>query len=195
VETEIKLRVDDDAGIRARLGRAGFRVLRRRTFEANIVFDTPDRALRKAGHLLRLRRFGRDIILTFKGPPQPGRHKSREEIETGLTSFESACEILTRLRFEPSFRYEKYRTEFRRGRDLGLVMLDETPIGNFLELEGSKYWIDRTAALLGFHPSDYMTASYISLYLDYCRREGREASGMVFGRHLTQNHPRRRHKS
>jgi hypothetical protein len=35
-------------------------------------------------------------------------------------------------------------------------MLDETPAGVFLELEGPSRWIDRTARRLGFAESDYL---------------------------------------
>ena len=58
------------------------------------------------------------------------------------------------------FRYEKYRTEFRQPRRAGVAMLDETPVGVYLELEGTPHWIDRTARRLGFQESDYITASY-----------------------------------
>jgi adenylate cyclase class 2 len=87
--------------------------------------------------------------------------------------------ILARLGFERMFRYEKYRTEFRRGRT-GVVTLDETPIGTYLELEGEPTWIDRTARLLGFTEADYITLSYGQLYLDRCARQGSKAGDMVF---------------
>jgi hypothetical protein len=54
------------------------------------------------------------------------------------------------------------------------------PIGTYLELEGAPRWIDRTARALGFGPPDYITASYGRLYLEWCAREGREPSHMVF---------------
>ena len=47
----------------------------------------------------------------------------------------------------PSFRYEKFRAEWSDGE--GHVVLDETPIGNIAEFEGTPEWIDRTAAQLG----------------------------------------------
>jgi adenylate cyclase class 2 len=66
------------------------------------------------------------------------------------------------------FRYEKYRTEFARGSEPGLVTLDETPVGNFMELEGPARWIDHTAKVLGFSRDAYITDSYGKLYEDWC---------------------------
>jgi adenylate cyclase class 2 len=60
-------------------------------------------------------------------------------------------------------------------------MLDQTPIGDFLELEGSPAWIDRTACALGYSPDDYITASYGALYLARCQARGVEPGHMVFG--------------
>ena len=61
-------------------------------------------------------------------------------------------------------------------------MLDETPIGDFLELEGPPRWIARAARALGRSPADYITASYGSLYLQHCQAKGVKPSHMVFGR-------------
>ena len=77
-ETEIKLLGwRDAASARRRLVAAGFRLLKRRVFEQNTVFDTPGLKLRKAASLLRVRRAGKSATLTYKGPPIPGPHKSR----------------------------------------------------------------------------------------------------------------------
>jgi len=60
------------------------------------------------------------------------------------------------------------------------VELDVTPIGVFVELEGSPRVIDRAARLLGWGPADYITKSYRALYLDACRHRGLPARDMVF---------------
>lgn len=54
-ENEIKLAVAEAAVARSLLRRAGFRVARRRVFEANTVFDTAKLALRRGSRLLRVR--------------------------------------------------------------------------------------------------------------------------------------------
>ena len=78
-------------------------------------------------------------------------------------------QILTRLGYQPSFAYEKFRTTFRAAGEEGIVTLDETPIGDFLELEGPGSWIDQTAITLGFGSADYITSSYAALYDEYRR--------------------------
>lgn len=179
-ETEIKLAVADAASARRMLRAAGFRLSRRRVFESNVVFDTPDMALRQKRTLLRVREAGKETTLTFKGVPIDGRHKSREELETAIPGVSTLSAILDRLGFRPSFRYEKYRAEFRAPAASGVAMLDETPIGVYLELEGSPAWIDRTARKLGYGQADYITKSYASLYFADCEKRGVKPADMVF---------------
>jgi len=179
-EIEIKLRVESAAAGKRLLREAGFRLTRRRVFEANDVFDRDDQTLRRAGTLLRLREAGGRALVTYKGPATLTRHKSREELESGVVDAGKLRMILERLGYSTVFRYEKYRTEYTDGR--GAAMLDETPIGCFLELEGSPAWIDRKARTLGFTPESYITASYLRLYLEDCARRGRRPGHLTFTR-------------
>lgn len=180
-EVEIKLAAPDALSARRLLRNAGFRVARRRVFESNTVFDTADRSLRERCLLLRVRETPGASTLTFKGAPLTAKHKTREELEVSLSSAAGCARILERLGFEPAFRYEKYRTEFRFPGTAGMATLDETPIGVYLELEGSPRWIDRMARRLGFREQDYITASYGRLYLEWCAGRRIEPSHMVFG--------------
>ena len=179
-ETEIKLAVKDARSARRLLRMAGFVVSRKRVFEANTVFDTPEQSLRSASSLLRIREAGRVATLTYKGVPQGGKHKSREELEVHIDKAGSMAAIVERLGYRPMFRYEKYRTEFHQARRAGVAMLDETPIGVYLELEGTPQWIDRTARRLGFQESDYITASYGRIYLDWCAAKGLAPGDFTF---------------
>jgi adenylate cyclase class 2 len=179
-ETEIKLRVAEIGAARRLLRREGFRVKKRRVFEENTVYDTPERQLRRQGMLLRLRRAGRACTLTFKGAAGPGKYKSREELELPIRDFAICQTILARLGFQPLFRYEKYRTEYAGASGKGVVTLDETPIGLFLEVEGPPHWIDLAARRLGYGEMDYITKSYGALYLDFCREKGIEPAHMLF---------------
>ena len=168
IETEIKIPFPVGAAEALRLiQERGYPLVSPRTLESDQVFDLPDQSLRRAGQLLRLRSAGGQSILTYKGPVLPSRHKSREEIETSFSSSAALEQILERLGYTPSFRYQKYRTAFRTVGESGTVFLDETPIGVFLELEGPADWIDRTAIHLGFAESDYVTRSYASLYASH----------------------------
>lgn len=182
-ETEVKIPLELQSSVESRLGEQGFRVSVARTWESNELFDTEDRSLRRKGMLLRLRQAGGRSILTWKGPGSPGAHKSRPELETDLDSVTVFRDILGRLGYVRTFRYEKYRAEYTRDNEPGVVTIDETPIGNFLEIEGEGNWIDATAASLGFLPRDYVLKSYGQLYLDYCEKHGLEPSDMVFASH------------
>lgn len=180
IETEIKLRAPDPVTARQLLESHGFAESEPRIFEANNVYDTPDLALRSRGHLLRLRQAGRRSVLTWKGPESREIHKSRPESEVEVSSFESMERIVSGLGYKLVFRYEKFRTEFHESDGPGTATLDETPIGVFFELEGPPEWIDMTAARLGFSRSDYITASYGALYLEFCKEHLIEPGNMQF---------------
>ncbi|MCS7041854.1 MAG: class IV adenylate cyclase [Bryobacteraceae bacterium] len=180
LEVEIKLAIASAAEGLGRLERAGFAQLHERAFEANSVFDTESLELIHSGRLLRLREFRGEALLTYKGPAEPGPHKTRREIETRVEDAGATQALLEALGYRVVFRYEKYRTEFARPGDAGHACLDETPIGCFLELEGAPEWIDATAAELGFRREDYITLSYGALYREHCRRAGIEPAHMVF---------------
>src|SRR5258708_1302073 len=179
-ETEIKLELDDPVSAKRQLARLGFSIARRRVLEINTIFDTPHSLLLRERKLLRLRQAGSRRTLTFKGPPVASRYKSREEIESAVTDDKAMRLILKGLGYEPVFRYEKYRTEFTGPGQAGAVMLDETPIGDFLELEGSPRWIERTARALGRSPTEFITASYGELYREHCQARGVTPGNMVF---------------
>jgi adenylate cyclase class 2 len=166
VETEIKFRVGDLAELARRLGQAGFRLDTARTFESNVLYDTPDRKMRARTEILRIRSYGGKTTLTHKRLPDSGpgedRHKHRIETETEVSDGKALAEVFQSLGLVPAFRYEKWRSEWSDGE--GHCVVDETPIGNFAELEGESAWIDKVAAKLGVPHSEYMTLSYGRLF-------------------------------
>ncbi len=182
LETEVKIRISDRQAVLELLRNAGFSLAKARVFEANILYDRRQgSSLRDAGMLLRLRRAGENCVITWKGPGQSGPHKARPEVETSIGSIEAMERILNEIGFKRTFRYEKYRTEFESAADAdGTITLDETPIGDFVELEGPGDWIDRTAGRLGFRDRDYILQSYGSLYQAHCAEHGCVPADMVF---------------
>jgi adenylate cyclase class 2 len=180
-ETEIKIRFGSTAeDARGMIERHGYAVIEPRTLESDQVFDRGDAELRGADQLLRLRRAGSRATVTYKGPATRERHKSREEIEFDVSDAANFELVVHRLGYTPRFRYQKYRTKFGAPGEAGIVTIDETPIGVFLELEGPAEWIDQTAARLGFAPSEYCTASYAALYREYVRSNEGCTPDMVF---------------
>jgi adenylate cyclase, class 2 len=170
VETEIKLRLPHGPDhARALLEQHGFRATGPRQLETNQTFDLPAHELRQSGRLLRLRSARGQWTVTYKGPADSATYKSREEIEADVSDGAAFAQILEALGYQRSFAYEKFRTTFTAPGEEGIVTLDETPIGDFLELEGPAYWIDQTAGRLGFGAGDYVTSSYAALYEEHRR--------------------------
>jgi adenylate cyclase, class 2 len=181
-EVEVKLRVPAPARLKRRLRELGFGVAKRRHFESNVVFDFADLRLRKVRSLLRLRWEGRRCTVTFKGTPRPSAsYKIRREIETGVEDGMPLQQVFEALGLRPVFRYEKYRTAYApQGKNGPALLYDETPIGNYVELEGPKKLIDRLASQLGYRRKDYITASYATLQQEHCRKKGIPPRDMVF---------------
>jgi adenylate cyclase class 2 len=177
-EIEIKFRVEKFPALTRDLRKAGFYVETTRTHEMNTLYDLPDRPLQKGGELLRLRKYGAEWVLTHKAKSTEGRHKTRIETETGVADGKKMVAILRALGYEPTFRYEKFRTEWSDGK--GHVVVDETPIGNFGEIEGPPRWIDKVARRLGISPKDYITETYAGLFFKWKQQTQSPASEMTF---------------
>lgn len=182
VEIEVKFRVRDAAEFAEQLAALGFREQTPRTFERNVLFDTPEHRLRTNRSILRIRRYGERWVLTHKCLPQnfdpKERHKHRQETETEVQDGEALATVFEQLGFAPTFVYEKWRTEF--GDETGHCVLDETPIGLFAELEGPEEWIDRCSHALGLKPGDLFTLSYGRLFEEWRDRTGSKAEQFTF---------------
>jgi adenylate cyclase class 2 len=182
VETEVKFRLDDPAGLSERLEAAGFHVKTPRSFESNVLYDTPDRRMRARTEILRLRSYAGRWTLTHKRLPDGGpgldTHKHRIETETEVSDGKALAEVFLSLGLVPAFRYEKWRTEWEDGE--GHCVVDETPIGDFAELEGPGEWIDRSAARLGIERGQYITLSYGRLFEQWREQQGSSALDLTF---------------
>ena len=164
LEIEVKIRIDNVKAVKDRLLALGAEAVRPRHEEENVLYDFPDGRLRASHRALRLRTTGRQTMLTFKGSPQKSRSfKVREEFETGVRDRSGMRKILAGLGLKPAFAYRKHRTILRKGK---LVLaLDETVVGNFLELEGKRHEIVRLAKAMGYSRADFVTADYVALIL------------------------------
>jgi adenylate cyclase class 2 len=177
IETEIKFHVQDLADLTGRLEAAGFTLQTPRAFECNVLYDTPNRQMRARTEILRIREYAGRCVLTHKRPPDDGPaedlHKHRIETETEVADGAALAEVFRSLGLTPAFRYEKWRAEWTDGE--GHCVVDETPIGNYAELEGSAEWIDRAAARIGVPQEQYLTLSYGRLF-DLWREEHASAA-------------------
>lgn len=208
LEIEVKLKVGElvDAperltATKVRLEELGATITHPREFEDNLAFDFPDRSIVRSGSLLRVRVMARGTLLTFKGPvvplaglaaaasqssSAPPAMKARQETELMIPSNETDAllAIIRGLGMQPVFQYQKYRTTWEWK---GLhVLLDETPIGIYLELEGDRALIEAGAEALGYRSEDFITKSYRDLYLEHLDQGAqglqgsRSADRMVF---------------
>jgi adenylate cyclase class 2 len=177
-EVEVKVRIGDVSELSRKLSAAGFRLITPRTHEMNTLYDFSDGRLRARGEVLRIRKYGSKWTLTHKSKGNTGKHKSRVETETELADGEALAHIFEAIGLAPSFRYEKYRAEWSDGE--GHVVIDETPIGNIAELEGSPVWIDRTAEILAINESEYITASYAQMFGEWRLKTGSKAREMTW---------------
>ncbi len=181
IETEVKFRVEDVARLEEHLRAADFQVETPRTFERNVLYDTPERRLRLDRQILRIRQYGDKWVLTHKAIPaegDTGTYKQRVESETTIGDGETVAAIFASLGFIPAFTYEKYRTEWADG--TGHCVIDETPLGTFAELEGPEDWIDRTAVALSVNPADLTNLSYGRMFEVWKEQTGSPVNDLTF---------------
>lgn len=185
VETEVKIRLLDLTGFRERLRRLGAGLVSPCHFEDNHVLDYPDCRLRTRKCLMRVRIAGDSAWITFKGPPLPADlFKKRDEWETSIEDGSVLLRILEESGMTVWFRYQKRREEYTLDTPHGArvlhVALDETPIGEYAEIEGVEEDILRAASQLGIDRSEFIRDSYYYLYIQDCRERGIEPGNMVF---------------
>ncbi len=180
-EVEVKFRVADAAALAGRLEAAGALVVEPRVRETNSLFDDAEGSLYGRTMLLRLRQ-DRRARLTLKAPVKDhaaaSDMKVREELEVEVDDAARMQQILDRLGYRPTFAYEKYRTTYRRG--ACTLMLDETPIGTFLEIEGGPAEAREAAAALGLDWQDRLVEGYATLFARVRARLGWTARDMTF---------------
>lgn len=180
-EIELKFSVTDGRALQSAIDRLGFTLVTERTFESNVLYDTADRQLRARRQILRLRHYGERCTVTHKrqadGDEDP-RYKTRIESESIVEDGDALAEIFIQLGYGPVFRYEKFRTEWEM--EEGHLVLDETPIGVWAELEGPPAWIDLMLQKLNVAPELRTTESYGKLFLRWKEETGSPAENLTF---------------
>ena len=162
LEIEVKIKIDNFDTVRAKLEQQGAVLFRDRHYESNTLYDFRDSQLYSKQFALRVREKNKKGFLTFKGAKQGSRKfKIREEYETEVKNTKHLRKILQSLGLIPVFQYQKYRTVYRKKKLL--ICLDETPVGNYIELEGDQSDIVRFAQALGFSKQDFIKEDYIQL--------------------------------
>ena len=189
IETEVKIKVHNLQKFSEQLKLLGFKIKINRSFEDNWIFDSPNLHLSQRRWLLRIRTFNNRAWITLKTPSQnSNQFKVREELETEIGEPSVGKEILHRFGMKPSFRYQKFRTVFQHldySENELVVTLDETPIGNFVEIEGSSKNICSLATQLGYRTSAFIVKSYMKLYRESFPSSS--SSSMIFENNELKN--------
>jgi adenylate cyclase class 2 len=162
-ETEAKFYVLHLDRVVVRLQDLQARLIQPRVLETNLRYDLPDGSLSSHGQVLRLRR-DTQARLTYKGA---GQNRDgvldRREIEFVVEDETKARQFLEALGYQKSMYYEKYRTTYEL--ENTLIMLDELPYGNFLEIEGETVpHIQGIAARLNLDWRAAIPASYTAIF-------------------------------
>ena len=163
-EIEVKIRINNPEKLAEKLLTLGAELVKDRHWEENTLYDFPSKLLYTQQRALRLRTENKKAFLTFKGPPQKSRKfKIRREYETEVKNSKQMKKILKEMGFVPTFSYDKYRTTYRIKKLK--ICLDETSIGNFVELEGEQTHIVRFANALGLAKKEFIKQDYIQLLI------------------------------
>lgn len=182
---EIEVKIACDGLDRLRDAKFDLQLEKPRHFEDNWLMDWPDRSLLRRGAALRIRSVEGSGWITYKGIVQQSGSsllKIREEIEAETTAPQQMVEMLERVGLQRAFRYQKYRTTYSVMLD-GCrleITFDETPIGNFIEIEGDESGVLRALERAGFSPGDIIRESYPELQAARCRERGVELEDLVF---------------
>jgi adenylate cyclase class 2 len=178
IEREIKLSFESVEEARTAVLAAGATPLLCRRLQEDSLLDTEEESLRRRRCVLRIRVENGKSRITFKGPVQPSIMKLRDEFETVIGDGVLLLHIFMELGFHVWFRYEKYREEFAH-EDV-IVAIDETPVGVFVEIEGSEHGIASMAEALGRTPDEYVLDSYRGLFLKHREAFGLTGTDMLF---------------
>jgi adenylate cyclase class 2 len=160
LERELKFSLPEQEALRERLLELEAERVNPSSFEDNWVLDRGGE-LEASHRLLRLRKDGQGALLTLKGPATfEDGVKIRQENETPVENLEELRTILEILGYTTVRRYQKVREEWHLG---GVtIALDHTPIGDFVEFEGSG--AETVAKRCGFRVADAETRTYLGIY-------------------------------
>ena len=184
LEMEAKVKVDYLAVTAERLATLGA-AHRDDVTHMDTFYGAAPGGMIKAGCSLRLRRQtgeNEKALLTYKGPRQKGRFKTRKEIETEVADAEAMDALLEAIGLHTELVLEKRRSNWvYKG---CIVSLDEVPLlGSFVEVEGpSEGAIDEVLGELGLEKLEHVSQGYASLVRRRLRENGSGDRKVLFER-------------
>jgi adenylate cyclase, class 2 len=178
-EIETKFLVRDIHTIELRLIELKADILKTRCLEKNFRFDTKENKLSSESKVLRLRQDSQQWM-TYK---EPGGFidgiPTRKEIEFSISDLHAARSFLEALGFSVIQTYEKYRAVYILNNTR--IMVDELPIGNFVEIEGDEVQlIKKVASDLNLRWELRVDHSYLTIFNTLCLTKGIEPRDLSF---------------
>ncbi len=168
-EVEAKVRVD--CSLLEELGRVVEKLgrLEADVFEEDAYYQHPCRDFRVTDEALRVRRVGKRVELTYKGPKKVHRGvKSRLELTIRVEGDIGA--VLEALGFQRVAVVKKRRSYYLLEKPRVKVSLDVVEgLGCFVEveaLEGGVEAVEEALRLLGLDRAERIVKSYLELYLE-----------------------------
>jgi predicted adenylyl cyclase CyaB len=182
-EVEVKFRIDNPSSIRTLL--SGMMV-ENSGMKKEKNFYMTNRVLgigEAGGTIVRVRTYEdiKGVLVTYKGRPDQKEKmfKSRPEIEFKADDAKKVLNFLKAIGFTVGWIQEKERETWAMGN--ADVSIDLLPvIGYYLEIEGEKEAIFKTAEVLGLDMKKSTNKSYRELYIEECRKKKIPVANMVF---------------
>jgi predicted adenylyl cyclase CyaB len=174
-EIEVKILNINHSAIEDKLSR----LHAEKIFEGEIetsFFDFKDGSIKRAKNLLRLRREGEKIVLTFKRVHGNQAAKIADEYEVEVSNLETTKKILGSLGLWAFETMQKHRTSYKLNGtrfDIDRYEGKYAFIPEFLEIESNNIeLIHKYAGLLGYGASDCLPWSTPDLISHYSKKKG-----------------------
>ncbi len=172
-ETEVKIRIDAVEPIKQKLLEMKAELYKKRAVQTDSYFG--NKTMKKKGQTLKIRD---NALLIYKGPSQKKNNiRSNEEIEIMVDNAAYLKQLLEQLGYLQYWKKERYRESYLV--NMTQICIDETPIGNFIEIEGKKENIIDIAKQLGFSQKKFIADSYGKLWKEFAKKNKRNGD-MVF---------------
>ncbi len=175
LEIEAKLKVESLETIAGKLQQLGAEFIAEQ-LQTDSYLDDAENTLKNGDCALRLRlqidSAGEKIILSYKGPRQKTKLKTRSEFETVVSDLETVTEILSALGYEKKLVLQKKRLLWLL--ENCYVALDQLPlIGQFVEIEGpDENTISSVQKKLGLESLQHIRQSYTDLIEKQLKQSG-----------------------
>lgn len=164
LEIEVKYYVREHAEIRAALLQMGAQS-GGRAFENNLRFENAAQHLMCNNAMLRLRQTqGRNIVTVKQRVEHEPSHTCKvfNEYETEVADFDTALKIFEVLGYLPFQSYEKFRETLTLPD--AKICLDETPYGNFVEIEADTAVIKQYTKKLALNWNQRIILGYLEIF-------------------------------